>query len=181
MNNHKKRPFTLIELMIGLALSAILLGFLFHFYTTLSTAHIDLAKNKEGVLSKQRVQLRLNQVLSLASEPFYVKEGALIFKYDNGIDPHPQFCGPLTGMLYVNEKKQLSLVTWSKEKEPRKEVLFPNVSSYAMSFFDPIEKKTWTSHWEKKLPAMTKLAINDFTLLFFMPDSTEILHYDKKL
>ncbi len=174
-----KRPFTLIEVMIGLSLSAILLAFLFQFYTTLSKSHLELAKNKEEVLSAQRVQLRLNQVFGAVSQPFYMEKGALIFNFDNGIDPNPNFCGPVTGMLYLDEKQQLSLITWSHLKEPRKEVLVPNVRTYSLSFFDQLDKKTWVTQWKKDVPVMTKLLVNDKTFIFFPFKTTETIYYDK--
>ncbi len=180
MKKKMKRPFTLIEVMIGLSLSAIVLAFLFQFYTTLSRSHLELAKSKEEVLSAQRVQLRLNQVFGAVSDPFYVEKGALILNFDNGIDPDQNFCGPVTGMLYVDEKQQLSLVTWSHLKEARKEVLVPNVSTYALKFFDQIDKKTWVSQWKKDVPVMTKLVVNDKTFVFFPFKTTEPIYYDKK-
>lgn len=175
-----KRAFTLIEVMIGLSLSAVLLAFLFQFYTTLSKSHLELAKSKEEVLSAQRVQLRLDQVFGAVSQSFYTEKGALIFNFDNGIDPDPHFCGPVTGMLYLDEKEQLSLVTWSHLKEPRKEILVPKVTSYRLSFFDQIDKKTWVSQWKKEVPVMTKLVVNEKTFLFFPFKTTETIYYDKK-
>ncbi|HEY5259915.1 MAG TPA: DUF1494 domain-containing protein [Rhabdochlamydiaceae bacterium] len=180
MKKKMKSPFTLIEVMIGLSLSAIVLAFLFQFYTTLSRSHLELAKSKEEVLSAQRVQLRLNQVFGAVSEPFYLEKGALVFDFDNGIDPNPHFCGPVTGMLYLDEKKQLSLVTWSHLKEPRREVLVPTVSTYELSFFDQIDKKAWVSQWKKEVPAMTKLVVNDHTFVFFPFKTIETIYYDKK-
>jgi type II secretory pathway component PulJ len=182
--NHKKRrgrPLTLLEVMVALTLTTILLSALFGTYRHLASAGSSLHVSKGHFFQRQLVDLRLRALFSEIqnSSSLYTtshlqsKGDALVFQFDNGVDPHPDFCHLVKGMLYLDSKKnELSLLTWpSSEKETsllnpssaRKEVLCSAATSFTFQFFDSKEEE-WCGSWKKEkkeLPSMIKLEIGD--------------------
>lgn len=186
----RKRPITLMEILIAMALMSVLFSALFYGYKQLSLKRLAIQKSKQQVLVKSLLFAKLTQIfakVSLQKEDeekkeewvFTSTENGLIFTYDNGIDPDPNFRGDLRAMIHLNPHKELTLVNWSKQKEARREVLLEMVDDCAFEFFD-LESKQWISSWEKDdaaLPPMVRLIINQQPFTFFLPKVEPIILY----
>ena len=199
----QRRPFTLLEVIIAMGLTTLLLGILFRYYHQVSVAHLKTQQVQQKIFSLSLFQERLGQIFSqLSSEeenvPFCTKEiresvqPALLFKYNNGVDPDPSFCDELEGMLYLDKNKCLSLVSWSKNGTPRKEILLENVTKIAFRFFDTSDN-SWQDAWSKEndnLPTLIELSIffadkkssaPPWQCIFFAPrDDNPILYRSKE-
>lgn len=179
-----KRPLTLIEVVISLSILGTLLFFLFKFYGNLTLFNLQVRAIKEKVFSRQLPYLRLKQVLEkqsidspsiskeISSSLFYTllhpvsKNLALTFTYHNGADPDPAFCEKVSGLLYLNEKKQILLTTTSHDGQIRDEILFDHAASLSFEFFDS-KKMSWESEWPQTnqgLPLMIKLHVQEISV-----------------
>jgi hypothetical protein len=170
----KKRALSLLEIIIALALTAILVSVLFSFYRQSSVISLQLEQAKQKILSQEMFQERMAQVFNqvhLEAEkgdlPLYTSffgdaDGAVLnVSYDNGVDHQPEFCDTIKGMLYLNHKKEICFLMKSKENLSRTEVFFDGVNELKFHFFD-LEEKEWTSLWPKEkktLPAMIKMSL----------------------
>lgn len=157
----RRRSLTLLEVVIGFALTAILLSFLFSSFRHMAKLGAKVQKGREAVHSRSIVQLRLGQLFENLNadekkSSFYTDKHpdsfseALYFTFDNGIDRDPQFCGLIKAALYLNPKKELCLTLLSEKKE-RKEVLFKRAGMLSFEFFNS-EKKEWQSSWSEDAP-----------------------------
>ncbi|NGX47492.1 MAG: hypothetical protein K1000chlam3_00866 [Chlamydiae bacterium] len=171
-----KRPLSLLEVCIGLALTAILL-------TTLFSGFRHLMKNgaKMGEVRHQLhpyfvMQMRLNQIFESITEEglFYTdihekaNGKALYFTFQNGVDPDPQFCGEIEGVLYCSKEKEMIL----ELKDERSEIFLTEVSSFKMKFYDPKENK-WVGKWGKNfLPPLIKIHIGEKEYSYLLPRAT---------
>lgn len=151
----RRHPFTLIELLIALALSVVLLTTLFGFYRYLATSGADLAERRQQTFMERMVQHRLTQTLMQARSSsnrtiFYIddkendsmKAGSLLFVFDRGVDLRPEFSYRLLCRLYVDPNAQLCLGYWpepypEQQGSPpfRHEVLIDQVDSLSFSLF----------------------------------------------
>lgn len=192
----KKRALTLLEILIALSLAGILLTTLFSFYFQIFHTKIDLQKAKQIVEARAWTQQRLVQVFGhLVAEveekglAFYTTihpdalGPALVFYYDNGIDCNFEYCGEKRAMLYLNKKKQLTLLTWPK----RAEILLEKASSLRFSFYD-LKQQEWKEAWARegeKFPAIIKMEIllskakEPSEFAFFLSDITKKISYKK--
>ena len=175
---NRRAPLTLLEIMIALSLAAIILSTLLYSYKQYSLHYVNLTKCKEELLLKTKLQLRLSQVFSKIANHshFYLEKGKLFFHFDYGIDPRPDFCGKLQGLLYVDAKQRLPLISWSEKEEPRREVLFEKVSNLKFFFFDQKEKK-WVGEWskDKGIPPLFKILVNGENFSFFLSPTPQKL------
>jgi prepilin-type N-terminal cleavage/methylation domain-containing protein len=167
----KKRNFTLIEVMISLALLALLLGFLFtYFRQTLMT------KNKAGVLKEKVMRIELFQVrlgalfdrFSNESDCFVTNQphgdavgSALLLYCDHGIDPNPSFSGLIHSMLFKTRDHTVCLCSWSKQHKAKVDVLLKGVKELSFEFFNG---KQWRTTWPKDkkdeaFPKMIKISV----------------------
>jgi hypothetical protein len=192
----KKQPLTLLEVMIALALTAILLGVIFGFYKQLFYSQTDIQLAKQRVLFRQWTQEKLTQVFSsiLSTEgsdkEFYTlnivesKYPALTFNFDNGVDRDPQYCDEVSGLLYLNKQHELRLVTWPQ----RSLILYSGVKSLSFSFFDA-KNKVWKPEWkaEESLPDMVKVSLyemdhpkDEIEFAYFLQTDLKITYPAKK-
>jgi type II secretory pathway pseudopilin PulG len=181
---HRLLTLTLLEVIIALALLAILLSVSFSFFRQISIKNIEIQKLKQKISERQHFQTRLSQVFSelthdtSSSEAgqesfcFYSdsinesRSSALIFIFNQDIDTDPDFCNKVKAKLYLNLKKQLCLNIrpcheQKTETAFREEVLLENIDAINFQFFDP-EKNTLEPDWEKKnteLPPLMKIEI----------------------
>jgi len=165
----KKRPVLLLELVISLVLFSTIIGILFSSYKEFSLAKTSLRKEKEIVLSKQKLQLRLGQIFSQL-KTLKVENNACHLSYDNGIDSEEEFNGALEAMLLI-DKGRLALVTWpdkeSDKEAVRKEILFESAKSFSFQFFDT-KKGIWSSQYPDQKPFMMQLIIDTTPYPFFL-------------
>lgn len=162
----KKRPVLLLELVISLVLFAAIIGILFSSYQELTIAKFRLRKDKEIILTRQKLQLRLSQIFSHI-ETLKIEEQVCLLTYDNGWDPAVDFRGSRDAMLYI-DKGRLALVTWPEKGIPRKEILYESVHSFFLTFFDT-KKGSWDAAYPAQKPFMMKMMIDkNLTLPFFL-------------
>lgn len=162
----KKRPVLLLELVISLVLFGAIMGILFSSYQELMLAKSLLRKNKEMILTRQKLQLRLSQIFSRL-EALRIEEQAYLITYDNGLDPAAEFRGNREALLYV-DKGRLALVTWPDKGTARKEILYESASSFSLTFFDA-QVGDWSAKYPTQKPFMMQMIIdNDLKLPFFL-------------
>jgi len=161
----QKRPILLMELVISLVLFGAIIGILFSSYREFSLAKIALRKEKELILTRQKLQLRLGQIFSHL-KTLKMKDSSCHIAYNNEIDMSKDFRGVLEGMLYI-DKGRLAFVTWAEKAPARKEILVESASSFSFSFFDE-KKGAWTSQYPDQKPLMLKITIDQTTYPFFL-------------
>lgn len=168
-----KRPLSLIEVCIGLALTTILLTSLFSGFRYLMQTGAKMGEVRSSSHPYFVMQMRMHQIFESIPECglFYTDAHdkangiALYFIFQNGVDPDPQFCAAIEGALYCNKDDELIL----ELKESRTETLLTKVSSFKMAFFDPKEK-AWVETWKKDfLPSFVKLHIGKKEYSFLLP------------
>jgi len=198
---------TLLEMMIGLFLLGAILSALTTAFYRISKSEAKVSILKEQALQRQKLQLRLTPIFSSLYEegdemlkkdsfiPLQIKSfsqflgPALVFTYNNGVDPIPSFCGQVIGMISLNTRHELCLFTWPSEQENqtqmRKEVLLEKAKSLSFRFFNR-EKKNWEETWEKEvdLPAFFKIQIEkqkrSFEWIFFPNGDPEGIIFEEK-
>jgi hypothetical protein len=165
-SNRPKRAFLLFELMIALALTAILLTVLFRFFANSVRMDHQVEKTRAALYQRQHLQTRLSMLFtsivprSSMSPPcgssFYTlneKLPSFVAIFDNGIDPDPAFSGPILGKVFLDQDSNLSLALWPIEKKEtnlyRKEILLPNVQNMRFQF---LAKKTSQHPDPKAIP-----------------------------
>lgn len=161
----RKRPVLLLELVISLVLFGAIIGILFSSYREFSIAKTALRKEKELILNRQKLQLRLGQIFSHL-QTLKMENSTCLLSYDNGIDPDLEFRGILEAMLYI-DKGRLALVTWPEKDVGRKEILLESASSFSFDFFDA-KKGTWTSQFPEQKPLMMQITIDKTKYPFFL-------------
>jgi len=136
----KKRPLTLIEVMIALGVASLLLAVMFPYLRETMRVKKNLEVEKTFVFSKAHVQQRLATLLSKTTpsdtfktvqekgEPF-----ELCFTFDNGYDFEENFRNSVTGHLYL-EKGKLFFKTVGKEEAERREVLLDGIKRIDFKF-----------------------------------------------
>ncbi len=190
-----KKPFLLLELLIALSLISMLTLLLFSFLKQNLIVEQKMDQTRHLVLERQSLQARIQDlVMSIRTDtdsPFYTqifpKETfqSLILTFDHGIDPDPFFSGSLTGRLFVDENRNLSLAYWPNDPDKkhywRKEILLPNVSDFSMEFLseskDPQKKSFWDLSWPKtkKTPSILRITLtqnkNRLQFAFILPNT----------
>jgi len=184
----KKRPITLIEVVIFCFLAAIVLGTVLYFFTQSAIVERKIQNIKEQVYTEQTLELKLHNIFSRLlpssaiengiqkSSFFTVKEKSkknisLYFFYESGIDLSPDFSGPLFGLLKL-EKDKLILITWPSSFNnetisilTRRQELLDKVKGIEFEFYTKNEntnnlemKSSWPKENEK-MPLMFLLKI----------------------
>ena len=158
-----------MELVISLILFGAIIGILFSSYREFSLAKIALRKDKELILNRQKLQLRLGQIFS-SLKTLKIEEKACHLSYDNGIDLEEEFRGQLEAMLLI-DKGRLVLVTWgekgAEKGKARKEILHESATSFSFSFFDS-KQGAWIPKFPEQKPLMMKMTIDQTTYPFFL-------------
>jgi hypothetical protein len=161
----KKRPVLLLELVISLVLFSIIIGILFSSYREFSLAKTALRKEKELILSRQKLQLRLGQIFSRL-KTLKVENNACHLSYDNGLDIEEGFRGKLEAMLLI-DKGRLALVAWPEKGKARKEILCESANSFSFCFFDT-KIGAWVPKYPEQKPLMMKITIDQTIYPFFL-------------
>src|SRR5579872_5336313 len=125
----KKRPILLLELVISMVLFSIIIGILFSSYKEFSLAKTSMRKDKELILARQKLQLKLGQIFSNLKS-LKVENNACHLSYDNGIDLEKDFRGQLDAMLLI-DKGRLVFVSWGQQDKVRKEILCESAKSFS--------------------------------------------------
>jgi hypothetical protein len=154
----KKRSFSLLEVLIGLALSSILFAVLLGAYFQAQYAAIKVAKEEKDRFPEKfllhrlsEVFLNLSQDVDQTAQFFYTLDlaeslgnaPALLFSYDNGMVLTPWLSGNVLGLLFLDQDKNLTLITWpsrdkwadDKPQKMHREVLWSNIEIVRFDFF----------------------------------------------
>lgn len=183
------RRLTLIEFVVGLALTAVLLGAVMRLLQTVSVTTGRL----EGGINQEYEKVYLQQQLApifaeLTYGAFFMNSpGQLTFAYFRGVDVEPLFCGELFASLGVDDQQNLLLTTWPSasqwgdlRKPSRTLLLAEGVSALRFRFYIPPRpdderiflstaekpyrknRSGWVQDWgqdEGGLPAMIEMTI----------------------
>ncbi len=183
-----KRPFSLLEVTIGLVLTAILLTTLFSSFRHMVQSSAKVEKVREEMHWRFITQLRLKQVfehLSSDSSTILFYTGShrnfdhevLRFTFHNGVDPDPSYCEEIEAILTCDDQRNFSLYTYSTTGAHRRQIFAVDVSHFDLSFFDP-EKKCWESSWSHEyLPPVIKIVVDEEVFLFPIDKSTAAAQY----
>ncbi len=150
----RKSPFLLLELVISLAIMGLILGILLMgFQQTLLTKK-ELRREREIVLSRQRLMLRLSSLFRSVESCEPDSKGGYRLRYEGGIDPDFHFRGALKGLLTIDHER-LKLTSWPEKGEPRLEIFDEGIQTFSLLFFDEA-KGEFSSSFPKKKPFMMK-------------------------
>ena len=144
-----KRPFTLIELLLSLALFGLLLQTLFFWYCHLSSSHHAGGKDKWPLLEERYAEQQLQRIFqhTLPSPYFFTLERGghhdLVLVFDDGLHAEPLLSDKVLGRLFIDPASHaLCLGIWphpdQKTQTPHKTlVLLENVKDLAFEFYFP--------------------------------------------
>lgn len=165
MSNVKRLYISLVELVVGLVLLSLAIGFLFRYLTHVARIDCAMQHTEEQSADTSRAAARLSILFQKATSLLVeYKEGEpiLILRFDNGVDPDPLWSGKMVGRLRRTEEGDL-LFSYAPEGRridtPREEILFPQVADVEWTFWkggDPI----WITEWrERTLPPTIRLKV----------------------
>jgi hypothetical protein len=184
-DSSKKRPALLLEIIIGLGLSACLFTVLFRFLVSYATIEKKVEIAQIVLLERERIQQKLGELFTsietnTKEKSFYTlqfpneKSTSLIILYNAGVDPDPAFSGLNTGRLYLNTKGEFCLTQWTLAQEDyRTEVLLKNITALDWELFGQKPKKNmkatlvgdswaWLPTWPKEqsgVPGIIRLKL----------------------
>ncbi len=147
-----KKYFTLIEVLLSLAVFSFLLTLLFFWVRTFSGTGAQ-QKSLQGSCQQERCVLQqLQNILPKANDPKYFFTTSevysktigdtLVFTYDRGASLNPALSGTVLARLYVDTSHRLCLGIWPHPKHKLlapsfKLCLLENVSNLSFSFYHP--------------------------------------------
>ncbi len=181
-----RRNVLLIELLIGLTLTATLIGGLLALIIQLTYLGRNIDDELKPIATSCVTYKRLTQILSevVLTEGglFSLHNNTLVFIYNGGVDPDPLFSADVLGMLY-HEEEDLVLATWPHPRHQfeapppyRTEVVAEGIEALSVALYAPEEG--WLQEWEKgrsRLPLMIRLKLND------TPHTITLYHADYPL
>lgn len=163
---NRKNHFTLIELLISMALTTLILTTLMFFYKQISYLNTKFDEAQKESFELRFLESRLSYILPRTAYERTVKHDfyfftepdyhsvfknnsqSLIFTFDNGINHDKSFSNHVLGRLYLDRSGNLTLgmwpspARWSNDELPpmKKEILMENVRSLSFQFFIPQER-----------------------------------------
>lgn len=156
---HKRLAFTLLEVMIALALATIIMGILLFFYFQSSQTSILSDKAAAESFKIRSLESRLHEITLRLLPPdresrvffsgnpvigvILPNSDNLVFSYNNGRTLYGVLSGDVLGRLFVDEQKRLTLITWLDREKWKdnsipafhREVLLENVDGFKIDFF----------------------------------------------
>ncbi|GEM_PF-5330353 len=188
----KKRALTLLEVTIAMVLLGCLLTGLFNVFRQSLQKNMTARELKQNVLQLELFQKKMKTLFSrengiwISNHP-QAKGPSLFFDFHQDVDPDFEMCGEMQGMLFLNAKKELSLVFWSETDKTRTEILLDEVDAFTCQLFDA-KKKEWKTNSQKKgeeIPAMVKITLTcnkkEIPFVFFLKASEEKIFYTGSL
>jgi hypothetical protein len=136
----------------------------------MAVARIPLTKEKERILSLQRMQLRLHQILSSVSSWKKGAKESCVFVCVNSFDIDPAFRGEIKGIIYIDNNNLCVELLPDKDfakAPPRLEIVLENISHFSIKFFDSAEGK-WTESYPQIKPFMVKGSFDNMEIPFFL-------------
>jgi hypothetical protein len=162
----KRHPFLLLEMIIALAIMAGVMGLLFTGFYGVIKAKERVEKERERVLSLQRLKLRFSLLFKDVIEVSALSEREYRIKHRGGIDPDPRFRTEIETILKL-QGKVLTLSSLPEEGAPRQETLGEQIETIRFEFFDEKEG-TFTPHYPRRKPFMMKVILNQKELPLFL-------------
>jgi len=159
--------FALIELMIGLSLTALIMGIIFTSLYQHVTVSGKLKNAQKEVFARARLQQRLSKVFGHVNPEkntfCLTKDNVLMVHFDNGIDLNPAFSRIVLGKLYCLNNSLLFNV--EGEENTRTFLLKEGVKAIHFHFLTIennalVEKETWEKK-EGEPPLYIKLTLNE--------------------
>lgn len=165
-----KRPLTLIELLLSLALFALLIQSLFFWYRSLSETQSKMGNKRWEVLEKRYSSQQLQKIFShVQPDSYFFTTGpesttdgdTLVFVFDNGLQSNPHFADKVLARLFIDKEEQtLCLGIWPHPdrgvSSPGKTVvLLENVQGLSFEFYfppNPFKKTVEPKEVGKALP-----------------------------
>ena len=165
----KRRTLTLIEVLVGLALAAIVISFSLGYLRQLSTSNLKSKILKREVLAREIAFIKLSQVFSQMDHTVYpmrtqrhseATKEALVFSFEQD-QPDPHLSQYLNAELYLNRRNEVRLEVFGANGVRQNDIILDKVADLSFAFFCS-EEKRWLSEWplEKKLlPSLLKITI----------------------
>lgn len=171
-----KRPFTLIEVLIGFALASLVLGMLFSSLYETSLVSSRLEKAEKVILGRAEFQQRLDAVFGnlihykQGEKPsFFLSQkdktpDTLYLQFRCGIDPDPCFSDQVEGVLKLNNQDLLFQVNGNTlpgktAPEPRVAILKRSVTKMEYEFLSNGKVSTIWEEKETMSPDFLKLTL----------------------
>jgi hypothetical protein len=163
-----RRPILLLELLIAIALSAILMTSLFRLFVSNATLEKKLGSAHELLAKRTHLIDRLETLFSHLEPPFLYTASlsddgeslSLIASFDAGVDPEPNFSSSNLARIHLQRSGKLSFTQWPLEAPFfRSEILLRDVDRVEWSFY---QEGKWVHHWSqenKGAPPLIRLAI----------------------
>jgi hypothetical protein len=157
----RRSSFTLLEILISLALTSVVMGFAFTTIRRIVSWSLMSKPIKEEVLTRGAMEQQLLRLFSLVpfvdhKEPrFYTKLDArgqqtLRCTIDQGIDSDHDFSGIVQAELFVDDHHQLILEIHGKEQKTREDILMEDVEKIYFKFLYPSDNKICSALPEKE-------------------------------
>ncbi|MCB1084706.1 MAG: type II secretion system protein [Chlamydiia bacterium] len=164
----KKYSFTLLEVVMGLSLIALILGFVMTSLFQQSYLKKNLSLAEEVVIARAFCQQRLDKLFAtissdpdISSTPLFTHQEkrfpTLNFTFNNGIDPNPDLSGEVHAKL-VLEEDALKLII----EEVRTHILRNGVKGVTYEFLDIGEEVSVHKEWDESVkhsPAYLKITL----------------------
>lgn len=187
-NTKKKCSITLLEVVIAIVLLGVLLTGLFNSFRQGLTKNLSARELKQKALQLELFQQKIKNLFS-AADGVWIEDHpesvglSLYVNFEEKIDPDFDMRGKLQGMLFLNAKKEVCFVNWTKNGEGRIETLLDVVDSFKCRLFDP-KKGEWNAVWPQKKEESAVMAAIDLTwngskipFVFFLKPSNEKISY----
>ncbi|MGH2638637.1 MAG: PulJ/GspJ family protein [Rhabdochlamydiaceae bacterium] len=155
----KRYPILLLEMVIALVIMAGVMGLLFTGFYEAIKAKNSVKKEKEKILTLQRLKLRFAILFKDIIDVKQISDQEYYIRYQGGVDPSPNFRSEIEAILKIS-KKVLTLTCWPEKGDLRREIFAENVESIHFKFFDEKEGK-FTSHCPHQKPFMIKVILNE--------------------
>jgi len=163
----RKHPLTLIEVSIAFGIVAIIMFILFSCFKNSVLLTKKVENVKPQVIKEQIVYQRLIQVFSFTDpETINIQkvEGcsskALIFSFENGVDPSLTYSGMIKAKLFLNHDHNLIFEMWPAKGEGahKEEILFSNVDELT---------------WDLSTKDILVMKVQETSYAFFLPKTIE--------
>lgn len=155
------KNFTFVEVLVGLAITSLLLGVVFTSLYEMSLARSRLAKAEKEILSRAEFQQRLNTIFTNLVPPetqgyFFCLtqnaqgEGELCVRFRCGIDPDSSFSDQVLGILETKEQGLILRVIGNTKDHSfteREEILRRGVTKVKYEF---LRQGDFSTIWDKK-------------------------------
>ena len=166
----KKRTITLVEMLITLALTAVLLTVALGLYAQSTQLQQQAAhlrnRNFEALYLQSRLAKLFSDLVIQRNQKeywFYTDDHHFYFAFDNGMDKNPLFGDILIGELSIDENGGFSLTTWpdpyrtQESSAPiRREILLDHVETVSYQFYRPPRRELL--EWQQDMTGETPYA-----------------------